>query len=85
MNNRIGQIAGRVWRALGEKGAATVAQIAKSINEPAEVVTLAVGWLARENKVVFNESKSKAVTVSLTADERKVFENTRANGAAVAR
>lgn len=82
MQNRIGQVAGKVWRALGEKGGATIAQIAKAVDESPEVVSLAVGWLARENKVVFNE-KGRSTTVSLTADERRAFEHAHANGAKV--
>jgi hypothetical protein len=88
MHNRIGSVAGKVWRHLGEKGSSTIAQLTKAVGEPTDLVTMALGWLSRENKVTFSEStkgKSTTMSVSLTADERRVFESNARNGAPVAR
>lgn len=76
MHNQIGTVAGKVWRHLGEHGGSAVAQIAKSLGESSDLVNMAVGWLARENKVVFTQA-SKTSTVALTAEERKAFDASR--------
>jgi len=80
MNQRIGQIAGKVWRLLGEKGAVSISQVETAVDENPEVTSMALGWLARENKVTFHETGSPrhaTLTVTLTAEERRVFESIR--------
>jgi hypothetical protein len=76
MQSHIGQVAGKVWRSLGDKGTSTIPQISKAVNEPVEVVTLGLGWLARENKIVLNKGTGKKpeITASLTSEEKKVYE-----------
>jgi hypothetical protein len=63
-SDRIGQTAGDVWRVLAERGGQTVAGVKKSIDAPDDVVLLALGWLAREDKLTF-ETNGRSVTVSL--------------------
>jgi hypothetical protein len=63
-SERIGETAGDVWRVLAERGGQTVAGIKKSIDAPDDVILLALGWLAREDKLVF-ETSGRSVTVSL--------------------
>ena len=80
MNHRIGQIAGRVWRFLGEKGNVSISQVESAIDENPELTSMALGWLARENKVTFQETGSArhaTVTVALTLEERRIFEAVR--------
>jgi hypothetical protein len=60
----IGQTAGDVWRVLDERGGQTLAGLKKSIDASDDHVLLAVGWLAREDKVAF-ESNGRTVTVAL--------------------
>jgi hypothetical protein len=48
----IGEMAGKVWRHLAAEGEQSVSQVASALDEPLERVTLAVGWLAREGKIV---------------------------------
>lgn len=60
----IGETAGDVWRILAERGSQTVASLKKSIDAPDDVVLLALGWLAREDKLAF-EASGRSVTVSL--------------------
>jgi hypothetical protein len=80
MNHRIGHIAGKVWRLLGEKGSASLSQVETAVDENPELTSMALGWLARENKVTFHETgnaRHTTVTVSLTPEERRIFESTR--------
>jgi hypothetical protein len=60
----IGSTAGDVWRVLSERGGQTLAGIKKSIDASDDQVLLALGWLAREDKLAF-ETNGRTVTVSL--------------------
>ncbi len=51
VNEKIGEVAGRVWRQLRAHGAATPPALAKSIGRSENEIHLALGWLAREGKV----------------------------------
>ncbi len=64
MMGTVGETAGKVWQVLNDDGPQTLAQLKKTIKEPAEVVAFAVGWLAREDKVGVVGVK-KGFTVSL--------------------
>lgn len=55
MEDRIGKLAGEVWNFLQEKEEASVSQIAKSVEGSRSKVNMAVGWLAREDKLEFIE------------------------------
>jgi hypothetical protein len=88
MNHRIGHVAGKVWRTLGEKGQVPVNQLIDAIDDDQDLVTMALGWLARENKVVFHETNTNrhaTVMVALTPEERRIFESTRNTAAASSR
>jgi hypothetical protein len=63
-NEMIGNTAGEVWRVLSERGGQTLAGLKKSVDAPDDQVMLAVGWLAREEKLEF-ETNGRTVTVSL--------------------
>lgn len=60
----IGEAAGAIWGILSADGPQTLAQLKKSVDAPADTVLAAVGWLAREGKLNFDNS-ANAVTVSL--------------------
>ena len=60
----IGETAGHAWSALDQNGGQTVASLMKAIDAPDALVLLALGWLAREDKLAF-ETNGKTVTVSL--------------------
>lgn len=49
--DRIGEVAGRVWRQLRAHGPASPASLAKSIGRAEPEVQMALGWLAREGKL----------------------------------
>ncbi|MBO7418325.1 MAG: winged helix-turn-helix domain-containing protein [Bacteroidaceae bacterium] len=55
---RIGENAGIVWRKLESKGSLTIEELKKETGlELAEVLT-AIGWLAREDKIIFSKENS---------------------------
>jgi hypothetical protein len=57
MQEEIGIMAGAIWRALNTKGELSVAQLKKAVNGKAPVFDWAVGWLAREEKIVIAQEK----------------------------
>lgn len=53
MQERIGELAGYVWRYLEEEGETSISGVAKAVEAPRTKVNMAVGWLAREEKLEF--------------------------------
>lgn len=49
----IGQVAGWVWSFLRTSGPVTLSKLAREIKVPRDMVMQGVGWLAREEKIVF--------------------------------
>jgi winged helix-turn-helix protein DUF2582 len=47
----IGETAGLVWNTLTAKGPMTLPALKKQIKAPADQVLMAIGWLAREDKL----------------------------------
>ena len=58
---QIGETAGVIWHSLDKHGPMTLAQLAKEIDAPRDVVMQAVGWLAREGKVEIAEQARKRI------------------------
>ena len=54
-NTRIGLNAGKVWRILNEKGELSMFELCRELGLTFEEVAVAIGWLARENKISFRE------------------------------
>ncbi|MDD4051700.1 MAG: winged helix-turn-helix domain-containing protein [candidate division Zixibacteria bacterium] len=54
MKDRIGETAGKVWQALQEHGNLDVPRLAKQVGEKEGMIHMAVGWLAREDKIDFH-------------------------------
>ena len=48
---KIGLNSGLVWRKLNENGSFPIQELARKLDLGAEDTALAIGWLARENKV----------------------------------
>ena len=60
----IGTVAGLVWQHLSSHGAMTLSKLARDIDVPRDLVMQGLGWLAREDKIVFYEGKrSKMVAL----------------------
>jgi hypothetical protein len=68
MNVAIGELAGKVWAALRDGEAMTPAQLAKATGDNEKVVCIAIGWLAREDKLEINKLKA-SLKVALKASE----------------
>lgn len=64
MKPQVGEAAGKVWHALSEQGPLTLAELKKKLNGSSEMVGLAIGWLAREDKVAILPEK-KTLRVEL--------------------
>ena len=69
MVNLIGETAGKVWSFLDKHGEANLTQIKKGLKGDANVILQAIGWLAREDKLLI-EKKGRLITYSLKSEER---------------
>jgi hypothetical protein len=58
---QIGDTAGLVWHHLNANGPRTLTQLAKDVDAPRDVIMQAVGWLAREDKIVIDEDRNKKI------------------------
>jgi hypothetical protein len=72
MKEKIIEVVGKVWRFLGQNGQTNVSQLAKSLKEKDEVVLQALGWLAREDKIVYT-IKNRRTFVALVDSEVRAF------------
>ena len=52
---QIGNLAGIVWRTLNEKGKLSFDDLQRETMLDSESVSTAIGWLAREDKICFDE------------------------------
>ena len=57
MQEEIGITAGAIWQALNTKGELSLAQLKKEVNGKTFVFDWAVGWLAREEKILIKPEK----------------------------
>ena len=60
----IGFNAGRVWRYLKDRGEADIIKMCLDLGQSFDNISLAVGWLARENKVIIRR-KDGALLISI--------------------
>jgi hypothetical protein len=57
INAQVGEIAGRIWHLLSDEGPQTFPQLKKKLGGSTELLSFALGWLAREDKVDIREEK----------------------------
>ena len=57
MFHTIGETAGEIWRLLSQGGPLSVSGIVSKVKHPQSAVYMGIGWLAREDKLVFTETK----------------------------
>ncbi len=57
MQEEIGSTAGIIWHALNDRGELSLAKLKKEVNGKTPVFDWAIGWLAREDKVVITREK----------------------------
>jgi hypothetical protein len=55
---QVGEVAGKVWHTLKESGELSTAQLKKKIETDDKTLWMALGWLAREDKLNFNQVKN---------------------------
>ena len=61
----IGDTAGRIWKLLSEKGPHSPTAISKVLGLKTTEVERGIGWLAREGKLSFQQSKTGGITLAL--------------------
>lgn len=61
---QIGTTAGDVWQVLTEQGSMSMAKLINAVDQPRNSVLLALGWLAREDKISIEED-GRARIISL--------------------
>ena len=56
---QVGETAGQVWKLLASEGPQSAAQLKKKLKSDGELLSMALGWLAREDKIeLLNEKKN---------------------------
>ncbi len=55
MIQSIGDTAGMVWKFLNEKGEATLNQLKNGVKADPNLILQAIGWLAREDKLLIGK------------------------------
>jgi hypothetical protein len=62
----IGETAGIIWQILTKsKGPMTMAKLVTAVGEPRDMVMLALGWLAREDKIsIVNKGRNCEISLS---------------------
>ena len=65
---QIGNLAGIVWRTLNEKGKLSFEDLQRETMLDSESVNAAIGWLAREDKINFDEQNG--ITAFYVYNER---------------
>jgi hypothetical protein len=64
INAQVGEMAGRIWHLLNDEGPQTLPQLKKKLDRSGELLSFALGWLAREDKVDIRQEK-KTIKVAL--------------------
>jgi len=64
MVHEIGETAGDIWRTLDEEGPLRLSTLKKQMKVSDALFFMAIGWLARENKVNF-EAEGRGFNVRL--------------------
>ena len=64
MNEEIGRIAGEIWHLLNERGEMSLSSVVMALNTTQSTAYMALGWLAREDKLEFVK-KQRGIVVRL--------------------
>jgi Winged helix-turn-helix domain (DUF2582) len=64
MHEDIGQMAGAIWHTLNTRGELSLAQLKKEVNAKGPMFDWAIGWLARDDKIVITQKK-RSFTIRL--------------------
>ena len=71
--NDVGINAGIIWRLLDEKGALTIAEILKHTEFSSEYMFAAIGWLLREDKIIFFEKDDNEYVILTDAHYSEMY------------
>jgi hypothetical protein len=55
--NSVGATAGKIWTYLQKNGRSSVSAVEKAAKAPKREIQMAIGWLAREEKIELAEEK----------------------------
>jgi hypothetical protein len=69
MKEQIGVTAGKIWKILRKRDEVAITQLPKLTDEKPVVVYQALGWLAREDKIVYRADRNKTY-VAITESEK---------------
>ena len=72
MREKIGEMAGRIWKILEKKGQVEILKLPQILKEKGEIVHQALGWLAREGKIIFHKKEGRVFTY-LNPEEQEIF------------
>jgi len=61
INGQVGETAGKIWHVLNDEGPQTIPQLKKKLNGSGELLSFALGWLAREDKVDISQEKKNII------------------------
>ena len=64
MFHTIGETAGEIWRILKNEESLSVSAVVRRVKQPQSVAYMGIGWLTKEDKLVFTQSKA-GITISL--------------------
>jgi len=64
MFHTIGEAAGEIWRILKDENNLSVSAVVRRVRQPQAVAYMGIGWLAREDKLVFTETK-RGMSISI--------------------
>lgn len=74
MKEKVIETSGKVWHELGFRGELSSYNLSRVLREEEDVVNLALGWLAREDKVNYSKKRNEMV-FSLVDSEIKIFQS----------
>ena len=64
MFQTIGEAAGEIWEILKDEKNLSVSAVVRRLKHPQSVAYMGIGWLAREDKLSFTETK-QGISISL--------------------
>lgn len=69
LKKKIGETAGSIWNVLKERDKVTISSLPGIVNENSSLVNQALGWLAREGKINYQQEGRKTL-ISLAGSEK---------------
>ena len=69
LKKKIGETAGSIWSVLKEKDRIAISSLPGIVNENPSIVNQALGWLAREGKIDYQQDGRKTL-ISLAESEK---------------